>query len=484
MENMPRPQDASRARRAVRFVVALLALSILLTGDCSTGRAQNSAPAAPSDDWPMESLTLQTGKTLRGIVYSASKEQIEFVEIVRPPGRPMYAVIRSLQPSEVKNVTTLPDALRKRSLQQFFRFRNRARIELGKMDNVELTDDVWEELPCRRYNGQWFTLWSTSDEETTRRCIVRIEQIFRAFRQMFPPREDPEGLKILLLGSLDEYSDFLARHQLQVRNPAFYSAPRNLIVAGSDLRAFGQRLSEARRHNESTRKELEKQNKAFSKRFSKLAEQLRAAGFSADDVAREKNARERLWRDEYDLAMRRIHQARRRNNAVFVERTQRMFQRLNHEAFHAYLENYVFPSEKFAVPRWFNEGLAQIFETAQIDADVLRIDAPHERLLVQLQDDLKSGQGLRLAELLNSNQAEFLRTHDAGGVQRRYLYSWGLAYYLMFHSPPQVEPVNEFVSRKRADEIKSFESFAGATLTDFEQRWRAAMLEMKPQQAK
>ena len=49
-----------------------------------------------------------------------------------------------------------------------------------------------------------------------------------------------------------------------------------------------------------------------------------------------------------------------------------MFRRLAHEAFHAYLETYVYPRQAYDVPRWLNEGLAQTFEAGLLeDADVL-----------------------------------------------------------------------------------------------------------------
>ena len=41
---------------------------------------------------------------------------------------------------------------------------------------------------CRHYRGKWFSLDSTVDEPTTRRIIVRVEQVFTAYRQVLPPR--------------------------------------------------------------------------------------------------------------------------------------------------------------------------------------------------------------------------------------------------------------------------------------------------------
>ena len=64
-----------------------------------------------------------------------------------------------------------------------------------------------------------------------------------------------------------------------------------------------------------------------------------------------------------------------------------MFVRLFHEAFHAYLENYVYPQTDHDVPRWLNEGLAQVFEGGQLESGSLRLDAPDTARLKLLQED-------------------------------------------------------------------------------------------------
>ena len=52
---------------------------------------------------------------------------------------------------------------------------------------------------------------------------------------------------------------------------------------------------------------------------------------------------------------------------------ERLFTRLYHEAFHAYLGTFVYPAQGGSLPIWFNEGLAQIFETAIVEVGELRV---------------------------------------------------------------------------------------------------------------
>src|SRR6516225_9397706 len=63
-----------------------------------------------------------------------------------------------------------------------------------------------------------------------------------------------------------------------------------------------------------------------------------------------------------------IYNGNVKNDGLFKEATRHLFQTLYHEAFHAYLVNFVYPPEDGEAPRWLNEGLAQIFETAIVEA--------------------------------------------------------------------------------------------------------------------
>src|SRR5690606_37718104 len=121
------------------------------------------------------------------------------------------------------------------------------------------------------------------------------------------------------------------------------------------------------------------------------------------------------------------------------------------ETFHAYLDDYVYPEKQFDVPRWLNEGLAQIFEAGLLEADILRIDAPSAERLAKLQADLRGRQSLHIGDLLAADQTAFLVPHaDRGQTsQRHYLYSWGLAWYLTFdQSLLGTERLNRYVSKE------------------------------------
>jgi hypothetical protein len=335
----------------------------------------------------------------------------------------------------------------------------------------------------RVYRGPWFTLRSTADDETTRRCVVRIEQTFRAFRLLLPPRvEEPRGLEVVIWGSMDEYRGALRAERLEIANPAFYSVTNNQIVAGSDLTQYSAELAKARAQNESVRKDYVALDAALPGRLAALTDDMKRQGFTKDEIRDELTIRRAAWAEEFAAMEKQIAEMSRRNEARFAEVTQEMFRRLSHEAFHAYVENYVYPHKSGELPRWLNEGLAQIFEHGQLEADALRVDAPQAELLERLQADLAGENPLPLAQLLAADSNSFVKTHQAAASNRNYLYAWGLAYYLTFeHDLLGSERLDAYAATSPApDPVQRFEKLSGEPLDTFETRWRAAMMKLKP----
>jgi hypothetical protein len=175
----------------------------------------------------------------------------------------------------------------------------------------------------------------------------------------------------------------------------------------------------------------------------------------------------------------------RENAAQFDEITRQMFTRLYHEAFHAYVENFVYPQDKCDVPRWLNEGLAQVFEEGILELGALRLDAPSRTRLAAMQADLRGQPRLTLTELLTADGRAFLVAHPTAAKtsQRYYLYSWALAYYLAVREPVlETERFNRYVdaSAKSLDPIARFEQLVGVPLDRFDNMWRSELLAMKP----
>ena len=452
-----------------------------------------TAFAQPAPDpigaWKLEELRTKEGKVYKGLVQAEREHDLDFAEIVQKPGKPMYAVLRWLRKRDVLTLTKLPDAEHEQLQRRFEQFRLRTEVEALKMEDLLLKTDDTGAQKHHLYDGPWFRVDSTTDEDTTRRCVVRIEQIFQAYRTVLPPKGRPqETLRVRLYGSLDEYRTELRRLKLNITNPAFYSTRERTILAGSDLDNYSRHLAEIRKEHDQARKEWDQRNLEFRKQLPDEVAKLRAAGFSQKESNDEIELRKARWKDQLFAKNAQLNELDRRNEAKFADVTAQMFAQLYHEAFHAWLDNFVYAKSRKNVPRWLNEGLAQVFESgqlegSQIEGQTLRLDAPSPSRLEKLQADLRRDPW-PLAELLNNENPPFLEGHtrDNQAAERTYSYSWGLAWYLAFHEQKlSGGALDQFVSPAAAElsPIERFEKFTGKKLPDFEKEWRKAILDPK-----
>lgn len=463
---------------------AFLGLAIVcLTGPSHCSQAQTPTPLQEAGAWALETVTLRDGTIYRGYVQSQNEYEWELVEVVQPPGRPMYLVVRPVDPLRVATYDILDAEDRSTLAERIDAFRHRSRIEAGRMEQVVLDDVVWRGVRYRRYSGSWFTFLSATDDETTCHCVVRVEQIFRAYRQILPPLIGPTTkLRIVVLGSGDAYRELLREFELEIDNPAFYSQGENLIVAGSELDTFAQQLQAARARNNQVKQQYEELDAGMQDWLVEIAQQLQTLGYTNDEVASEIGARRRAWDEEYRAKIRELVEAARRNEAHFDDISNQMFTRLYHEALHAYIENYLFPRDQFDLPAWTNEGLAQLFESGHLESDILRFDAPLPETLANLQENLKSDEPFPLEQLLLATSDDFLITpHNRENSPVVYAHAWGLVYYLTHFRPLlSTDSIAEYLDDAESDPHQRFQRLVGMPLDQFETQWHATMLELRP----
>jgi hypothetical protein len=319
--------------------------SIAVSASSAEQRAAEPSEDTVADQWQFETVQREDGTVHQGLILAEGEEEIELVEIVRLPGKPMFAVIRPVHRDQIIAIQRLEPPQRERLIERIDRFRRRARIEAGRMEDIDLQHETDGMSERWIYDGPWFRLESTADHEMTRRSIVRIEQIFRAYRQILPPRVQPSGrLLIELFGTMEDYRRRVHQSDLEIAHPAFYSSSENRILAGSDLNAYAQRLARAREHHAQVRREYRSLHQGFPAKLSLVLDELRRNGYSEEEVELESRLRRSVWQREYETALARIETVERQNQARFAEVTRQMFALLYHEAFHAYVQNYVYPN--------------------------------------------------------------------------------------------------------------------------------------------
>ena len=114
------------------------------------------------------------------------------------------------------------------------------------------------------------------------------------------------------------------------------------------------------------------------------------------------------------------------NTKLFDDVTRTLFRRLYHESFHAYLANFVYTGDRAEMPRWLNEGIAQLFENPLIEGDEVRIIHPDPARLKRAQAALSANDLVPLKDLLRSGPKQFVVAHatDKETSDRYYLTSW------------------------------------------------------------
>ncbi len=464
----------------MRFLAAVAAW--LGFGAWATGLPAGETARPAVGAWQTETVVLDSGRPLRGLIESEDDTWLYLTEIHQ--GSPqLYLVIRPIERADIRSVDRLPPAERARLKERVEGWIHRARIEAVRMEAVPLTEAQRRGGTVQVYHGRWFDLESATDEPTTRRIIVRVEQMFAAYRQVLAPRcEPPSRLRVIVFGSMEDYTAELRRRGLAIRNPAVYLKRENLVLAGSDLRRYAAELAKARSQHDRILGELSDLERRLDRKLRELGVKLRKQGQPRTEIARillqERRAAERT----IDHKRQEIELLSRRNEAAFDDATRQMFRRLYHEAFHAYLENCVYPSTEYDVPVWLDEGLAMVVESGVLQSDTLRLGAPSTASLKLLRDEIRRGAYLSLADLLAAGPEKFLEEdaeHRDPDSARYYAYAWGLAHYLAFEKRLLSSPALDAYVAKGAKGLapaRRLERLVGEPLSRFQAEWQESML--------
>ncbi|WP_158545508.1 DUF1570 domain-containing protein [Bremerella cremea] len=438
----------------------------------------------PLQDLAMDHLHLQDGSQLSGMLLEQSPRGTEFLEINRPPGKPMFAVIHTVSSERVLNVEKISGPDRQQLAVLVDHLRNRTQIreaEKSLLQLVQVKSDVLESDSVWQYSSDHFVLTSPLEEDLTRTLALRLDQIFQAFEHWMPPATQPHAkIQIIVFDSISSYSAYLRRIGLQIDNPAVYVPHTNQVLIGSDLGAFQKRLALIEQQHAITLQQWQMADKELSPNLNALAKQLKDMGWSPNEIASEVQSRREAWQRDYRQKQGQIQTTNRRNQAQLRSLLEQTTQHLCHESFHAYVENFLFPQDQYDVPVWLNEGLAQLFEHAQFENASFRIDQPPRKLLAELKARIERDHGLGLQRMLQTESGSFLLFENLHKSQLDYDVAWGLAWYLVFQKELFTSERLEKYVHRRGTPQPTIEDTFGEPVSQLQANWVDFMRKLEP----
>ena len=458
----------------------VLVLLPVFAGLVALAGAQPTPPPGLSH-WSFDEITLKNGAKFQGLILKESPDGIDFRSVYRNPGRPTVTFPTFFAKNEIANTKRLSKDDRAALKEKLDDLDPSGEGERKRMDSLELVAADWPGKTggARRYDSEHFTLICTGTEELTRRSAVRLEQIYTAFARFLPPTtKSARPTELLLAIDQEEYRKLLGPlDEAKLLNPAVYDVTNNRILCGTELKRLGDEIQSARVHHAQQLATLER-SEGTVKRL-----------YKGDELNRHLNT--------IAVERKKVFLADVNNGVKFNEATARLFALLYHEAFHAYVTTFVYPPLKpkdvkagmgtGELPRWLNEGLAQVFETAVVEAGELRADHPDKERLQRAKDWLKGKPGgplVPLGDLLVTGRDAFLASHadQRAASDRSYLTSWALAHYLTFDRRLiGTDAFNKYLIAVNSgdDPKQAFAALVGKDLTAFEKDWHTYLSRLR-----
>ncbi len=469
--NQQRPRHALSAVAAL--TVAWIAIGSLVA------RGVDPAPVG-GDDWKYDVLYRKVGKPYRGLITEDTADHVRIRCVIRRPGAPTVVYTEEFRRDEIDHLEKLDDEERRQltaRLDGLARERNELASYLKAIEGKATGGDESPELktvpwpPDRRvrarcYASTHFRLVSDARDEVIQLAALNLEQVFAAYARTLPPRLSvSRPTTILLMSSSADYQTYARGRGLNLLNPAFYDAAADQIVCLGDLDRLADEVKRVQRNHDAQREKLKQTEDSLKKAY---------AGKPPAELLK-----------PLEESRRKMKAAEDHNAEDFAKARRRLFQRLYHEAFHAYVNQCVYPAADGELPRWLDEGLAQIFETAVVEVGELRIVHVDKERWDALRAAQTKGTMLSTAELLRAGPRQFVFAHAAEqqASDRHYLASWAVAFDLTFERRLLgTKALDQYVAalKRQTDPLVAFRDLVGQPLTEFEKDHTAYLKRLRP----
>lgn len=445
----------------------------------------------------LDIIYTKSKRKIKGLIKAENSRYITFAVVKMSKGQTSFVEIKIAR-SKIAKVKRISDEIREKRLQDLENIGKQKFVDRKKIDSVPLEKVAWEfgKGTGLVYTSKHFTLYCNTPEEFTREIAFRTESIFEAYKQFFPiTRNSDKKIKIYIFNSTAEYQRYIGN---AFSNPAYYSPTHNHIVASCDLSSYQSEITKIKQHHDKIRASIAKNEQSIERYRNQITQQKRRLHEDLD----KRLARGQIKQRDYDNAYRNIRsqitsinkqvnsilrdqkklksEVRRydyQNSKLIPKYVDSMVEMMYHEAFHAFMENFLFTKEQtILVPRWLNEGLAQYFESSFFSGERLIIGEMDKERLRFLKKFTKRNNTVAIKDLLVAGYKDFMvmSSDNLENSNLHYIQSWAVVYYITtLFDLRKGDVFGPYVRNiwSGKDQIKSFEELVGMPVAEFEKKW-------------
>lgn len=420
----------------------------------STSLASETSSTSPRFDV----LVLKNGSRMEGVLVSESPAGIRFKVVLKRSSGPSQLLETEFTPEEIAHLERLSPSQRQETITLLARWTSAVSRQLEKERALRLSTltDQDGKPAGHRTKTRWFTITSDINEEFLRQLTVRLEDLLTAAAAPFAAAESAQpAIHIAIFRRWEDYAAWQRRRRLRVLNPALYDPQRKELAAACDVDELFQQLERERQRTKGTLAQLDDFDQKLRRHF--------AGGPPVEVLGR---LREQRWQ---------MLTALTENEALLERQKAGFFVVLAHEAAHAFLDVAVLPHQTQTMPRWLNEGIAQLFENVVVEDGQAfwgRTDAERLRAAQQL---LRRREWPGLSDVLRDDPTRFKVGHVTQTLQadRHFLAAWALTHWLLVHRATPIAAVKRYaiVAGQEADKLTPFSTLVEMPIAAAEAAW-------------
>lgn len=452
-------------------------LLAILGNVCFTAKLLPQIPAptssAPSAADPSQTssrfdvLVLKNGSRVEGVLVSETPTGIRFKVVLKRASGPCQVLETEFAPEEIAHLQRLSPSQRQETVAMLARWTSAANRRSEKEKAIQLTPTTGPDgKPAgHRTSTTWFAISSDINEEYLRQLTVRLDELLTAAAALFAVAvpEQP-AMHMAIFRRWEDYAAWQRRRRLRVLNPALYDPQRKELAAACDVDELFQQLERERQRTKATLAQLDDFDLKLRRHF---------AGAPPIEVVG--RLREQRWQ---------MLAALTENEALLERQKAGFFVVLAHEAAHAFLDVAVFPQHAQTMPRWLNEGIAQLFENVIVDDGQAywgRLDADRLRAAQQL---LRRKEWPGLSAVLLDDPSRFKVGHLTQTLQadRHYLAAWALTHWLLVHRATPIAAIKRYVvvASQETDKLAPFSTLTEMPIAAAEAAWLDWLERVRP----